>query len=422
MNKKCFVTFSVLLLILSFGLTSAKLNIEEIDGTITESIINLNSDSYSVQWEMSYGPDWSYGARYEGPQPIGDCDNDGDNELLIGGRDATLRVMEWDEEQQTYLETHSLHSPLYHWLNFLAILGKSNGPPDSAGFAIGDLTGDGKNEIACTWFAGVHKWIAGKYRIIGFDLSLFDDNQGVTDCYIGDCDNDGKNELIVSGGPLGHGNSAPQIIVYKWNGFRLKKFCEWRDSDSQGYVYMPGLGDIDEDGENEIVCGSAFKVVALDWDKENKEFIPTVIKYTTGYNYPFACVCKDSDMDGKNEIHVGYRTPKISIFEWDGEKYVTVFEKYWNNEWSLIEGLDVGDVDEDGIAEVCAGTDDIHILQWNGSTYVEEAVITETFGSLAIVAIGDCDNDGKNEINAGSVEVNDGQDFMSWIFKYEPTN
>ena len=53
----------------------------------------------------------------------------------------------------------------------------------------------------------------------------------------------------------------------------------------------------------------------------------------------------------------------------------------------------------------------------DGSTYVEETVLP-TFGTLAVVAVGDCDNDGKNEINAGSVMVDQGQDFMSWVFKY----
>jgi len=48
----------------------------------------------------------------------------------------------------------------------------------------------------------------------------------------------------------------------------------------------------------------------------------------------------------------------------------------------------------DGIAEVCAGTNLVHILQWNGFTYIEEAVLP-TFGGLAVV-----------------------QDFMSWVFKY----
>ena len=88
-----------------------------------------------------------------------------------------------------------------------------------------------------------------------------------------------------------------------------------------------------------------------------------------------------------------------------------------HREGIIIEGLDVGDVDDDGIAEVCAGTDLIHVLQWNGSTYVEEAVLP-TFGDLAVLNIGDCDNDGKNEIHAGSVIVDIGEDFMAWIFKY----
>jgi len=381
--------------------------------------VDIFSDDYGIQWEMNYGPDHSYGARYEGPQPIGDCDNDGDNELLIGGRDATLRVYEWSESKQDYIETHSLHSPFYNLLLLQNMLDESkSGPPDAGGFAIGDLTGDGKNEIAATWYATVYKWIAGGYRIIGFNPWIFQNGGGNADCYIGDCDNDGQNELIMSGGPLTGSSPVPEIVIFKWNGWRLVKVAEWDDPGVNGYVFMAGLGDVDEDGENEIVCGSAGKVVVLDWDKEDKEFKSTVIKRTFGWDgYPFACICKDSDMDGKNEIHVGYYSPEITIFEWNGTGYEVKFEKEWLGEDAIIEGLDVGDVDDDGVAEVCAGTNLVHILQWNGSTYVEEAILP-TFGGLAVVSIGDCDNDGKNEINVGSVWVEDGQDFMSWVFKY----
>jgi len=62
----------------------------------------------------NYGPSQS-GGRYEGPQPIGDCDGDGDNEVLIGGRDAKISVMEWNSQKQIYEETHSLHSPFYYF-------------------------------------------------------------------------------------------------------------------------------------------------------------------------------------------------------------------------------------------------------------------------------------------------------------------
>jgi len=44
--------------------------------------------------------------------------------------------------------------------------------------------------------------------------------------------------------------------------------------------------------------------------------------------------------------------------------------------------------------------------------------VLPTFGELAVVSIGDCDNDGKNEINAGSVMIDHGQDYMSWVYKY----
>jgi len=403
MNKKITVMFFALcLVIVGFGMASAYKN----TFSIAENE-NCELAGYGIQWEKSYGPSPFYGARYEGPQPIGDCDNDGDNELLIGGRDAALRVMEWNEEKQTYEQTHTLRSPFYPLRRL-----------DADGFAIGDLTGDGKNEIAVSWYATIHKWNGEKYRIIGWNPWIEWNGGGSPDCYIGDCDNDGQNELILS--CRDWTKSIPEIVVFKWNGWRLVKVAEWDDPGINGEVFMAGMGDTDYDGENEIVLGSGDKVVVLNWNKENREFKPTTIvdNPAPGWiNHPFACVCKDSDMDGKDEIHVGYYSPRITIFEWNGSGYEIKFEKEWSGEGVLIESLDVGDVDDDGMAEVCAGTDLVHILQWDGSTYVEEAVLP-TFGDLAVLNIGDCDNDGKNEIHAGSVIVESGEDFMAWIFKY----
>ncbi len=377
--------------------------------TDTESVPSLSSDEYGIQWKQSYGTDPREGARYEGPQPIGDCDNDGLNELLISGRDAAVRVMEWNEERQTYDETHIIRNPFYPFVKV-----------DAGGMAIGDLTGDGKNEIACTWYAAVYRYFAGGYRLIGFNPWVFWRGGGSADCFIGDCDNDGRNELLLTGGATVEGSPVTEITVFRWTGFFLRRVAQWDDPDVYGYVFMPSVADVDEDGENEVICGSAFKVVVLDWNKETKEFDSTILEYNSGWdNYPFAMVCKDSDMDGKPEIHVGYRGPRISIFEWNESRYEKKFETDWfeQDEGWLIEGLDVGDVDDDGIAEVCAGTDIVHILQWNGTTYIEEAVLP-TFGDLAVVAVGDCDNDGKNEINVGSVEIDPGEEFMEWIFKY----
>jgi len=421
MKKKIITIFLVLCLtIISIGMAGAHedKNVCVYYEEKEQSTVNDFNSDYGIQWEMNYGNDPREGARYEGPQPIGDCDGDGDNELLISGRDAAIRVMEWSESEQTYEETHTLHSPFYKILMFLNRFNESIEPPDAGGMAIGDLTGDGKNEIAATWYTTVYKWIGGKYRIIGFNPYIFWNGGGNADCYIGDCDNDGQNELIMSGGSTWHGTGEmAEIVIFKWNGWRLVKVAEWNDPGVNGYVYMAGLGDVDYDGENEIVCGSAGKVVVLDWNEDTSEFESTVIKQTGWENYPFACICKDSDGDGLAEIHVGYSSPWVTFFKWNGTGYEQYFERYWSGEEGVIEALDVGDVDDDGIAEVCIGTDRVHILQWNGETYVEEAVLP-TWGNLAVTNIGDCDNDGKNEINVGSVFIDHGEDFMEWIFKY----
>ena len=418
-NKKILIFLITSLFIVSLvGISVYGTNIENEKKELMDTPFSLTTNGYGIQWEMNYGNDRGEGARFEGPQPIGDCDGDGDNELLISGRDAAIRVMEWSESLQTYEETHTLHSPFYKILMFLNQFNESIEPPDAGGMAIGDLTGDGENEIAATWYTTVYKWIGGKYRIIGFNPYIFWNGGGNADCYIGDCDNDGQNELIMSGGSNWHGNDEmAEIVIFKWNGWRLVKVAEWNDPGVNGYVYMAGLGDVDYDGENEIVCGSAGKVVVLDWNKDTGEFESTVIKQTDWENYPFACICKDSDGDGLAEIHVGYSSPWVTFFKWNGTDYEQYFERYWPGEEGIIEALDVGDVDDDGIAEVCIGTDLVHILQWNGTSYVEEAVLP-TWGNLAVTNIGDCDNDGKNEINVGSVTVYHGEDFMEWIFKY----
>lgn len=373
-----------------------------------EKIASSTDNGYGLQWMMEYGNDPRTGARYQGPQPIGDSDNDGKNELLISGRDCTIRVMKWNDNKQTYTQVRALHPPFYPLTRC-----------DAGGMAIGDVTNDGKNEIAATWYTEVYKYIAFKYWMIGVNPYIFFNHGGSADCLIGDCDNDGKNELIMSGGPGWESNSSvAEITVFRWNGLYLQKVAEWKDPVVDGYVYMAGLGDVDEDGQNEIVCAYEDKVLALNWDPQNKAFIPfDIVKNYHGQDSPFGVVCKDCDNDGNAEVLLSYYGPQITIFKWNGTGYATQFNIIWPDGEPVIEGIDVGDTDDDGFNEVCAGAGVTHILQWNGTTYAEEAVLP-TFGWMAVVCIGDCDNDGKNEINAGNVDIGSGQQFTEWVFKY----
>ncbi len=405
MNKLIPSTLIVFILSMSsISVTNALSYSNNTDATVPLHVI---SNGYGLQWKMEYGDSPWTDARYQGPQPIGDCDNDGKNELLISGRDCAIRVMKWDENEQTYSQVYVLRPPFYPFINC-----------DAGGMAIGDVTNDGDNEIAATWYTTVYKYTTSAYRIIGINPYIFWKNGGNPDCLIGDCDNDGKNEVLLSGGPMRQQSPVGEITVFRWNGFYLQRVAEWNDPNGDGYVYMAGLGDVDDDGENEIVCAYENKVMVLDWDARNKEFVPTKIQRPSPLmDSPFGVVCKDCDNDGNAEILLSYYSPRITIFKWNGIGYVTQFDKTWPEGEPVIEGIDVGDTDDDGLNEIAVGAGETHILQWNGTTYVEEAVLP-TFGWMAVVCIGDCDNDGKNEINAGNVEVASGQQFTEWVFKY----
>jgi hypothetical protein len=391
----------------SMGITNAFSYSNNID---TKASTQATSIGYGLQWMIEYGNSPWTDARFQGPQPIGDSDNDGKNELLISGRDCAIRIMKWDENEQTYSQVYVLRPPLYPFNRC-----------DAGGMAIGDVTNDGKNEIAATWYTAFYTYFSGKYWLRGMNPWIFFHNGGSADCLIGDCDNDGKNELILSGGGSWQPSSpVGEITVFKWNGLYLKRVAEWNDPNADGYVYMAGLGDVDEDEENEIVCAYENKIIVLNWDAQNKVFVPTKIQRPSPLmDTPFGVVCKDCDNDGKAEILLSYYNPRITIFKWNGTGYPIQFDISWPGGEPVIEGIDVGDTDDDGLNEVCAGAGVTHILQWNGTTYVEEAVLP-TFGWMAVVCIGDCDNDGKNEINAGNVDVDveSGQYFTEWVFKY----
>jgi len=374
-----------------------------------------SNGSFIVQWEKSYGKLWWWSARYEGPQPVGDADNDGKNELLIGGRDPFMRVMKYDESKGTYYEAAKLIDPVFGigygiWVKIGDNWHRLPQPFGSAtGFGIADIDNDGKNEIGVAW--GRHfsafKWDGNRYKLMGRYIVIGKDEWGTTlDCIIGDYDNDGENEVIVTGG---YENEA-SLIAIKWNGNEFVKEAEWgHDS-----IYFPWIADVDNDGKNEVIVGHGRDLVVLKWN--GNEFVSHVIDE---FDYQvFGCVAKDSNGDGINEIHVTFWAPRLCIYRWNGSDYEKIFDETWNGEEATIEAIDVGDVDNDGKAEICVGTDKVHILEWNGSGYEEEYLIDETYGLLAVTCVGDFDNDGMLEINAGAVGVRDEQDYKAWIFKY----
>jgi len=350
------------------------------DGTNFSSVsyiavtVDNFAGSYYLQWSKTYS-----GRRYEGAQPIGDADNDGENELLVGGTDAVLRVLKWNGT--AYSEEAEMTS------------GYGDNP---GGFSIGDVDNDGENEIAVAWdyHFQAFKWNGASYQQIGSTWTG-DGADNTYDCFIGDFNNDGENEVILADDPY---PGDPEITVLKWDGTDFVEIASWNYPSGNVITPMAWIADVDDDGENEIVCTPGENLVVLDWN--GNSFNSTTVD-TFSYE-SYACTCRDLNGDGTPEIAVGLEAPTAYVYEWNGSSYCQIWTQTWSGEDDVIEGIGIGDTNGDGTPELCVGTDKVHILEWNGNSFVQEAILP-TEGTLAKVAVGDCDNDGENEINAADV-------------------
>ena len=156
---------------------------------------------------------------------IGDADNDGDNEIIVGCWQE-IRIYGYDSTEDKYSEQYSISS-----------LGQNDSP------TIADVDNDGKNEVISGGsYSTVRIW---KYNGSGFEKlgeeAVDGFSQGVR---VGDLNHDGDNELLVGAGR--------NLYVFD---FKNEEFTlEWSISQRIG-VHIPGLviSDIDNDEKQEFM-------------------------------------------------------------------------------------------------------------------------------------------------------------------------
>jgi len=133
--------------------------------------------------------------------------------------------------------------------SFFAYDKKANG---GVNVAIGDLDGDGQNEIVTGPGVGLEPLVKvfSLKGILKKSWLAYDKNfKGGVSVAIGDVNDDGQNEVVTAPG-IGGG---PQIRVFNANGGALKSFFAY-DKDYHGGVRVT-LSDINADGKLEILAG-----------------------------------------------------------------------------------------------------------------------------------------------------------------------
>jgi len=236
----------------------------------------------------------------------------------------------------------------------------------------------------------------------------------------GDINGDGVDEIITAPGP-GADNPA-EIRIYDKNGNELENL---RITAGQyGYGANVAGGDLNGDGYYEVVVGAG---EGEENPAEVKVYVYVngvmvdsgiaLMAYSTGYGVNVAA--GDIDRDGVDEIITVPGAGKDNVGTvkvWDvetamgaGQWSVTKGQEYTvSSQYGNSVSVAVGDVNGDGYGEVIAGAgpdrrarDEIRIYDRNGERVMEfMAYITKQYG--VNVASGDLDDDGVEEIVAGS--------------------
>ncbi|UCH88056.1 MAG: VCBS repeat-containing protein [Thermoplasmata archaeon] len=312
---------------------------------------------------------------------IGDADNDGDNEVVVGTDGDN--VLMYDGSGSSWTQT---------------VIDINIGG-DARCIGIGDPDNDNLNEVV----VGTSSENLFMYEYLSatwYRRELDTNTGGTVLCLaIGDPDNDNENEIII-------GTDNNEVYMYD------KGYYVWGrtdvDSGLGGDVMGVAIGDPDNDNDEEIVVGTSddfsignagnvfiYEGSTWSWSRT-----------TVDSSYGGRALIGDAENDGDTDIIVGSYHQIFTYTESGGTWYrysLPLSGSY------MITCIAYGDTDNDGANDIVVGNNGGILEKYTYDlTYTYWAL--EEIGSITshplCVAIGDADDDGNNEIVWGDYSGN----------------
>ena len=335
------------------------------------------SIEYGINNQVGFPIDLGGSTSEPSPQ-VADIDGDGDLEVLMGG-DSSLHVFHHDGTPVTGFPV-------------------STGGLAKHTAAVADIDDDGVVDII----------IAGQVSDLfvynndgtlktGWPQYLGDDDGAACSPAVADLDGDGDLEIVIGTYRDANGNNGfidARMYVFHHDG---TLFDGWPilDVDHFAVNSTPAIGDIDNDGDLEIIiCGRDDSMLRV-WNADGTD--------VTGFPLNLGGICEasptlaDIDDDGDLEIFIpsgatvyGYHHDGTAITGWP--QYMS-----GGNERS---SASIGDLDGDDDLEIICGGPDGNVYAWHHTGVSVTGWPQATAGNFAqgTPSIGDIDGDGDMEI------------------------
>ena len=324
-----------------------------------------------------------------GSPAVGDIDADGDLEIVLGAYGIKSFVYVWHHDG-TLLD--GWPKPVHHV---------------TASPTIQDVDNDGDLEVIIGTdffndsgdYAKVSIWhhdgtdVEGWPRLISdYDYSYIDYSSPA----VGDIDADGDLEIVI--GVEAHMGGDGRGYVYAWhsNGSIVSGWPVY--TGLYGYVFSsPALGDIDSDGDLEIITGTDNGLVYA-WHHNGinvsgwPKFIPSWIR---------SQALADIDNDGSLEIISGSVSNR-SVYVWNGDGSLLEGWPKTTNGFIYSSPI-VGNIDGDKNLEIIASSFDHKVYAWHHDGTLVSSFPLETGDEISSTpCLADLDNDGDIEVIVGS--------------------
>ncbi len=233
-----------------------------------------------------------------------------------------------------------------------------------------------------------------------------------------DLDGDGDVDLLVANKIDPADQQTSMIYAFENVGSRTDPQLAWRGPwELRGsYHYMPAFGDLDDDGDLDVVMGSWNKYLAYYRNDGSAQSLDlaladsALVELTRGSNATPAL--GDIDADGDIDLFVGEASGTINFYRNVGSKATPLFQL----ESDEYADIDIGrrstptlfDLDADGDLDLLIGTDNgpIAVYRNRGTQqvpdFVGEGALPVSVPPLTAPAFADMDGDGDADLLVGN--------------------